>query len=132
VIAFRGLHPTVRERAELAVSVATRYGLTVTVTSGYRSWAEQTKLRVQYEGCVAQGEAVNPNNSNPACRYPANEPGDSAHNYGFAFDSWVPEEQWWLWTYIRRWAGFRVPDNDRIHAEVPDWRKYAGSSLRRG
>jgi D-alanyl-D-alanine carboxypeptidase len=131
VISLRGLHPLVRERAELAMAWAQRYGLQVTVTSGYRSWAEQTQLRTQYETCLARGERVDPANPNPACRYPANEPGDSAHNYGMAWDSWVPEDQWWLWTYLRRAAGFAVFENDRVHAEVPEWRKYA-TQTRRG
>jgi LAS superfamily LD-carboxypeptidase LdcB len=121
----------VRERAELALSWATYYGLTVTVTSAYRSWAEQTKLRGQYESCLASGQKITPANPNPACRYPANEPGDSAHNFGLAWDSWVPQEQQWAWNYLRTHAGFQVPANDVIHAEVPDWRRYAGA-LRRG
>jgi hypothetical protein len=121
----------VRPRAELALSWALRYGLTVTVTSALRNWAEQTVLRNQYESCLARGETVRPDNQNPACRYPANEPGDSAHNYGFAWDSWVPDHQLWTWTYLRRWAGFTVPDHDPIHAEVPGWRRYI-TSIRRG
>lgn len=132
-IALAGLHPAVRERAELALAWARQYGVTPTITSTYRSWAEQTRLRAQYEQCLTRGETISPKNPNSACRFPANEPGDSAHNYGFAFDSWVPDEQWLLWTYFRTGAGFRVPDNDRIHAEVPEWRNYVSQSgLRRG
>jgi D-alanyl-D-alanine carboxypeptidase len=130
-IHLRGLHPLVRERAELALSWATYYGLTVTVTSAYRSWAEQTRLRQSYEKCLARGERVHPGNPNPECRYPANEPGDSAHNWGLAWDSWVPAEQQWTWDYLRTYAGFRVPEHDRIHAEVPNWRDHRGQ-LRRG
>jgi LAS superfamily LD-carboxypeptidase LdcB len=130
-IALRGLAPEVRARAELALSWAKRYGLTVTITSCYRSWAEQTTLRAQYEKCLARGETVHPGNANPACRYPANKPGDSAHNFGLAWDSHVPAEQQWTWDYLRTAAGFRVPDNDRIHAEVPNWRHFT-TNLRRG
>lgn len=130
-VALRGLHPQVRERAELALRWAHAYGLTVTVTSVYRSWAEQTRLRQQFEKCVARGQTISPANPDPACRYPANQPGDSAHNFGLAWDSHVPAHQQWTWDYLRTYAGFHVPAHDRIHAEVPDWRQYAGQ-LRRG
>ncbi|MGH7510998.1 MAG: hypothetical protein ACREMZ_16255 [Gemmatimonadales bacterium] len=130
-IALRGLHPVVRERAELALSWAVAYGLTPVVTSVYRSWAEQTRLRGNFEKCVVRGETISPSNPDAACRYPANEPGDSAHNFGLAWDSVVPPHQQWAWDYLRTYAGFRVPENDRIHAEVPNWRQYTGA-LRRG
>lgn len=123
-IALRGLDPRVRERAELALAWASRYGIPVTVTSTVRTWAEQTKLRSQFDKCIASGEQVHAGNPNPACRYPANQPGDSAHNFGWAFDSWVPAEYQWHWNYLRRYAGFHVPDHDQIHAEVPNWRQY--------
>jgi D-alanyl-D-alanine carboxypeptidase len=113
------------------MSWAHRYGIPVTVTSGYRSWAEQTKLRGQYERCLAAGEEIEPGNPNPACRWPANEPGDSAHNYGLAWDSWVPKPYVWYWAYLRRAAGFHVPEHDVIHAEVPNWRQFA-TTIRRG
>lgn len=130
-IALRGLVPEVRAAAERALSWAVYYGLTVTVTSAYRSWAEQTTLRNQFEKCVAAGEKISPANPHAACRYPANQPGDSAHNFGLAWDSWVPAWQQWAWDYLRRYAGFTVPENDRIHAEVPDWRRFT-TNLRRG
>jgi hypothetical protein len=119
-----GLHPEVKAAAELCLSWAKYYGLDVTVTSGHRDLAKQTELRRQYENCIARGETVWPGNPNPACRYPANRPGDSAHNYGMAFDSTVPAGQQWAWDYLRRYAGFRVPENDLIHAEVPEWRHF--------
>lgn len=112
-----------RERAELALSWAQRYGLSVTVTSGLRTWADQERLYREYQAKLAKGQAT----------YPANKPGDSAHQYGLAFDSWVPEPEWWTWSYLRTWAGFRVPDHDRIHAEVPQWRNYVTAGmLKRG
>jgi hypothetical protein len=130
-IALRGLHPQVRAAAEMALAWAKYYGLEVTVTSGYRSWAEQTRLRQQFEGCLARGEKVHAGNPNPACRWPANQPGDSSHNFGLSWDSWVPAHQQWAWNYLRTYAGFHVPEHDHIHAEVPNWRQYAGQ-LRRG
>ena len=60
------------------------------------------------------------------CKYPANQPGDSAHNYGLAWDSYVPEEEMPLWVRIREYCGFAVPVNDEVHAELPDWREYIG------
>jgi len=118
-IHLRGLDPRVRERAELALAWAHRYGLTVTVTSGYRSWAEQEKLYREFVAGRSQ--------------FPANRPGDSAHNFGFAWDSVVPANQQWSWNYLRRYAGFEVLEHDIIHAQVPNWRAYTSTqNLRRG
>lgn len=117
-LTLAGLHPQVRAAAEWALGVADYYKVPVEVTSGYRSWAEQTRLRRNYEQCVATGRFP----SGPDCLYPANRPGDSAHNWGLAFDSTVAD---WLqpwWTAVREAAGFRVLSNDVIHAEVPGWR----------
>jgi hypothetical protein len=119
-----GLHPQVKERAELCLSWAVYYGLTVTLTSGTRSIEEQKKLRERYERCLKSPGGVYPGNPNPECRYPANKPGDSAHNFGMAWDSSVPANQLWAWTYLRQYAGFRVPENDQVHAEVPNWRDF--------
>jgi len=123
-IALRGLHPEVRERAQQALDFAAAYRIPVTVTSGHRTWAEQQYLRARYERCLARGETVSPTNPDPGCRYPANEAGDSAHNWRLAWDSWVPAPYVAVWRAIREWAGFRVPDNDIVHAEVPGWRAF--------
>lgn len=120
MIALRGMHSSVRPYAEYAMKVAQRYGINPVVTSVTRSLQEQAELRANFERCVAQGRFP----SEPDCKWPANRPGDSAHNFGVAFDSWVPPEQMRAWTIIRRWVGFRVPDNDSIHAELPNWRSY--------
>lgn len=129
-VQLRGLDPEVRDRAELCLHWADTYGCPVTITSTQRTWAEQTRLRNQYEQCLASGETISPANPNPACRYPANRPGDSAHNFGLAWDSSVPDGWWDWWTYLREWAGFHVPANDRVHAEVPQWRNFATESRR--
>lgn len=105
-----GLHPEVLSRAELALAWARYYGLHPEVTSGFRSLGEQARLRSLYD----QGRT----------RYPVNRPGDSAHNYGLAWDSTVPPDELGAWTIIRRWVGFEVPDNDVVHAEVPGWRRF--------
>lgn len=115
-VQLRGLHPDVRARAEIALAWANHFGVRPVVTSGFRSWHEQLKLRQRFE----RGES----------RFPANLPGDSAHNFGFAWDSVLPAplrgrpewEQWW--EDVREAVGFNVPGNDTIHAEVPSWRRF--------
>lgn len=119
-MSLRGLHPEVRDRAELALSWADYYGIPVRVTSAFRSLEHQRKLRARFENCVAEGRFP----SSPGCEFPANRPGDSGHNYGMAWDSVTPPEWQPAWDYLREYAGFRVPSNDQIHAEVPDWRRY--------
>lgn len=98
------------------MSWAGRFGVRPIVTSGYRSWHEQMQLRNDY----LAGRS----------RWPANAPGDSAHNFGWAWDSVLPApyrgnaaaESWWK--AVREWAGFEVPSNDAIHAQVPNWRRF--------
>ena len=115
-IQLRGLHPEVRERAELALQWANQFGIRPWVTSGFRSFNEQAALRRRFEA----GES----------RFPANRPGDSAHNFGFAWDSVLPQdlrdvpafEVWW--EAVREFYGFEVPPNDTIHAQVPQWRRF--------
>ena len=117
-IKLRGLEPAVREAAEFALEIARYNGINPTVTSGYRPWAHQKRLWDRFQRCLAEGKYPH----TPECRWPANRPGDSSHNYGLSFDSWVPAAQMPVWIAIRRWVGFRVPDHDEIHAEVPGWR----------
>ena len=117
---LRGLDPAVRAAAQWTLDVAQYYGVPVTVTSGYRSLAQQRTLRAQHEQCVREGRYPGP----PPCAWPANRPGDSAHNFGWAWDSVVPSRYQSWWNELRRYAGFRVPDHDAIHAEVPNWRQY--------
>ena len=116
-IQLRGLDSRVRPYAEWALQIARYYGIDPTITSVYRSWGEQQTLRSRYE----RGES----------RFPANRPGDSAHNYGWAFDSVVPGPQQALWDQIRRHVGFEVLSNDIIHAQVPSWRRYRDSGFQR-
>lgn len=119
-----GLDPEIREYAEACLASARRFGLHVTITSVRRTWAFQQELRDHWLQCVASGHAYDPDPS-LKCRYPANAPGDSAHNFGLAWDSTVEDGEWEAWKYIREWHGWRVPENDRVHAEVKDWRKFA-------
>ena len=126
MIALRGLHPELRPYAEYAVNVAKQYGLEPYVTSVYRGMDLQRKLRQNWERCVERG--LYPSDARlqygMSCAYPANRPGDSGHNYGLAWDSWVPADQMATWRAIREWVGWRVPDNDQIHSELPEWRQY--------
>lgn len=130
-IDFAGMHPELRPYAEYCLKLARINGLHVTVTSVQRGWAEQTQLRARYERCLALYGRTGPDLPQ-ACHYPANAPGDSAHQpwgggdgrFGaLAFDSSVPESEQATWDAIRRYVGFRVPANDHVHAELPNWRQ---------
>jgi len=112
VLALKGLEPEVRDQAECAFKVAHSYGMLPVVTSTRRSWAEQLALRKKWESGLSE--------------FPANNPGDSAHQFGLAFDSWVPDEQMGLWKSIRECVGLYVPAGDLIHAERPEWRSTPG------
>jgi len=112
VFQLRGLDPEVRQQAECAFQLAHAQGIKPVVTSVRRSWAEQLRLRERWE----RGES----------RFPANNPGDSAHQYGLAFDTYVPDDQMACWVAIRRSVGLSVPEGDLIHAERPSWRSTPG------
>jgi len=114
---LRGLDSRVRPYAEYAHEIARYYGIDPTITSTFRSWESQDRLRKRWE----RGES----------RFPANRPGDSAHGYGWAWDSVVPASQQGLWNQIREYVGFRVPPGDLIHAEVPGWRQYRQDNFSR-
>ena len=110
--------------ADYAIAWAKSLGIVVTVTSVLRSRERQAELRRQWESCLARGERVWPGNPNPACRYPANRPGDSSHEYGLGWDSDVEDRYQATWTAIRRAVGWQVPESDPVHAELPSWRLY--------
>lgn len=115
-----GLHPQVKDAADWCLYWADYYGVPVTVTSGFRSWEHQERLYRNYQNCLSRGDF----GRTPECQFPANRPGDSAHNFGLAWDSSVPSRYQSWWDQVRQAAGFRVPANDKVHAEVPDWRRY--------
>lgn len=127
------LHPEVRQRVEWLLEVARLNHIPVTVTSTTRSSNYQRQLRQNWETCVARGLYPSSTSLSPGmtCRYPANRPGDSAHEYGVAWDSSVPAEWLPVWTALREYAGFRVADEngDPIHAEVPDWRRFRDAGV---
>jgi len=105
VIQLAGLDERVRPYAEAALRWARLYGVTPTITSVHRSSAEQARLYANYKA----GRS----------RYPAAPPGRSLHEYGLAWDSWVPDADMAWWVAVRRAYGWHVPSNDLIHAEVP-------------
>lgn len=126
-----GLHAALRPYAEAAVKWAESQGVRVTVTSVKRNWVEQQQLYDNFQACRAAGAFPSSRSLAPgfSCRYPANPPGYSAHNYGFSWDSVVPDEIMPWWVKVREAYGWRVPSNDLIHAELPDWQQYADPRL---
>lgn len=128
MIQLRGLHEALRPHAEWLCNEWQRRGLPLQVTSVNRPLDQQRRLRANFELCVRLGRFPSDAELTPgmSCRYPANEPGDSAHNFGLAWDSWVPPEYMADWIAWRKWQGWRVADdkNDPIHAELPNWRAY--------
>jgi D-alanyl-D-alanine carboxypeptidase len=113
------MQPGVADYAAYTIQQAEAYIGPITVTSVNRSFQKQTELRNAYEAAIADGTFGQPG----GLQYPANAPGDSAHQYGLAFDS-VPDDpaQTDNWIAIRKYFGWRVPDNDAVHAELPNWR----------
>lgn len=117
-LSLSGLAPELRPYAQAALDHARKQGVYPDLTSVLRSYEEQAALRRRYENCVGRG--LYPWAS--GCHYPANRPGDSAHQYGLAWDSWVPDRLMPWWVAVRRALGWTVPDNDPVHAEYPNWR----------
>jgi len=126
MIQLRGLHEALRPAAEWLANEWQRQKLPLQVTSVKRPLDQQARLRANFELCQRLGKYPSDAELTPgmSCRWPANRPGDSAHNYGLAWDSWVPPELMPDWVAWRRAQGWTVPDNDVIHAELPDWRRY--------
>lgn len=120
MLQLSGLWTPLQPYAEAPIGWAADQNVVVQITSVFRSWEEQAALRARYDRCVAAGKVGEPG----ACRYPANRPGDSAHQYGLAWDSWVKDELMPWWVAVRRYYGWRVPEHDPVHAELPDWRRY--------
>lgn len=105
---LRTLSPDFRPYAEQFVDYLTANGLSVSVTSARRSFAEQTRLYTRYI-----------NGQSP---YPAAVPGTSTHELGYAFDAVVSPKEYQraageAWEkFGGRWGGrFRDP----VHFEAP-------------
>jgi len=121
-VRLAGLDPALRPNGLWALDVAGFYGVPVHVTSVWRSWTAQKALRDKFERCVARGEF----GRSAACRFPANRPGESSHEFGLSWDSTVPPQYQSWWNDVRRFAGFEVLPNDLIHAQLPNWRDFVG------
>lgn len=115
MLSFVGLDPRIRNHAEATVEYARRLGIPVEVTSVRRYEAEQRALRKKWEA--------------GKWPYPVAQVGQSAHQWGVAWDSTVKPEHQATWDAIRRAMGWLVPSGDIVHAEVPGWRSYS-SGLR--
>lgn len=110
MLSLRGLERTTRERAERAFREARHIGLSPIVTSVNRTCEEQARLYKRF----LEGRSD----------WPAARPGESAHQYGLAFDSWIDgDERMDAWTSIRRLSGLEVLSHDIIHAQWPNWRE---------
>jgi len=104
---FVGLDPTLAEAAASLVAEASHAGLQPRISSGYRSYAQQSRLYRRY----LRGQS----------RFPALPPGSSAHEYGEAFDLIVLPEVYLadvgaLWT---SWGGAWGGQSDPVHFELP-------------
>jgi len=98
------VHPTLRKVAANLPRVSRARGYAVRITSGYRSYATQKKLYLDY----INGRSL----------YPANRPGTSMHEKGLALDivSENPDDTVALLTSIGLvWGG----PNDPIHFQMP-------------
>lgn len=105
---FSALDPELRPYAEQLLAAASAAGFNPTVTSTRRSFAQQKALYSRYKAGLS--------------KYPANPPGASAHEYGWAFDMDVyPHEA--LWTdvgpYWEALGGSWGGDRDPVHFELP-------------
>lgn len=102
---IKNVHPFLRTIATKLPPFLKQYGITMTVTSGYRSTAKQAQLYRDWKA------GINP--------YPANKPGLSKHEKGLALDI-VTNDLETLVFILRdnlglRWAGMRDP----VHFEIP-------------
>jgi len=110
MIRLAGLDERLRAHAEATLAYAESQGLKPVVVSVRRDYTDQAKL---YQNYLA-GKS----------RWPAAPPGQSAHQYGVAFDATVPPDDMPLWIQIRRLFGWHVVEGDAPHAEYPGWSQY--------
>lgn len=102
-----GLSPQFRPWAVWLVQTAQENGFEPTVTSAYRSWAQQERLYRRFQA----GQSL----------LPAAAPGRSKHNYGLAIDLVCRRDGGLralgaLWESVGgRWGGSRDP----VHFEAP-------------
>ena len=110
-LTLQGLQPWFRPYVDYGLEVAAYYGVRATVTSAYRSHADQARLWAN--------RARNP--------YPVARPGGSAHNYGLAVDivGSTPHDRAAV-SSIFAHLGLRSPPGDPIHFEWAVWQNLVG------
>jgi len=87
------------------------------VTSGYRSYADQKRLRDQWDALRARG-LTSQQIAEQYGLYTPSKPGQSMHNYGLAFDVGGPaEERAWLGAIWNSWGG-QWSTRDHVHFQV--------------
>lgn len=106
---WSGLEQRLIPYADAALRMGQQLGLHPQITSVRRNWAEQEKLYHDFQHGLRQ--------------LPANPPGYSAHQYGVAWDSWVPDVELQLWNQVRGHFGWKLYPNDPVHAELPGWER---------
>lgn len=97
-------------------------GIRPTITSTWRSLEHQAELRELWEESGAHNGKFY-YAPVKAFVYPANKPGESAHNFGLAFDSDVEDQFFPLWNDTRARLGWQLDPDDEVHAELPGWRE---------
>lgn len=119
------LHPFFRPKAEEFVKAATAAGLDVLVYCTIRTMQEQADLYAI--GRMKPGKIV----TNA-------KPGESAHNFGFAFDgapliggkiAWEDHSHWELYGRVAaevglEWAGNWVHFKEYPHIQLPNWEQH--------
>lgn len=120
------LHPAFQSKAVEFVSSATKAGLDVLVYCTLRSMSEQADL-------YACGR-TKPGNIVTKAR-----PGQSAHNFGLAFDgapliqgriAWNDHDSWQTYGRVAadlglEWAGTWISFKEFPHVQLPNWQQYA-------
>jgi peptidoglycan L-alanyl-D-glutamate endopeptidase CwlK len=117
------LHPLFQPKANEFLIAATKAGLDVLIYCTLRSLEEQTQLYAC--GRTAPGKIVTKAKA-----------GESAHNYGLAFDgapmihgriAWDDHSHWNIYGQVAadlglEWAGTWVSFKEMAHIQLPDWK----------
>lgn len=123
--ALTALHPLFRPKAEAFVAATAKAGLDVLIYCTLRDLAEQSEL---YScGRTKPGKIV-------TCA----KAGQSAHNYGLAFDgaplihgriAWDDHDSWQIYGRVAadlglEWAGTWTSFREMPHVQLPNWKQY--------
>ena len=113
-----GLWPPMAEAVRYLLAWCDYLGLSVNVSSGYRSFAEQRALYSQ--GRTPQEVANHVKKLGQGGAVTDADAGQSAHNYGLAVD--IESEQLDQVMSLARQIGFGTVSWDPDHLEWPGWR----------